>query len=138
MFQVGNKMIRTSFRTLTGKNLFQKAKHIAVYSSSLKSIPIITDRFEHRSYKTNRFQGSLYKKINKNSIILINNANTARLFSNEKDNKNEKKPVKSSRFSMIASLGLGASFLFGKLKFVLVALKITKVIRWFGGMISYR
>lgn len=43
------------------------------------------------------------------------------------DNNSEpEKPEKKSRRGVLLSMGLGASFLFGKMKFVLVALKISK------------
>ena len=44
---------------------------------------------------------------------------------NTEDKKNVEKP-KSSKTGMLISLGVGASFLMGKMKFVLVGLKLTK------------
>lgn len=46
-------------------------------------------------------------------------------FSTEKDDKNTPEP-KQSRLGMLATAGVGASFLFGKMKFVLIGLKLTK------------
>jgi Zn-dependent protease len=47
-------------------------------------------------------------------------------FSTGKDKKEDDKAPVKSRMGMLATAGLGASFLFGKMKFVLIALKLTK------------
>eukprot|EP00596_Hydrurales_sp_CCMP1899_P008739 CAMPEP_0119034218 /NCGR_PEP_ID=MMETSP1177-20130426/1231_1 /TAXON_ID=2985 /ORGANISM="Ochromonas sp, Strain CCMP1899" /LENGTH=350 /DNA_ID=CAMNT_0006991507 /DNA_START=222 /DNA_END=1274 /DNA_ORIENTATION=- len=83
-------------------------------------IPILLNNYHKRPYTTLIPRGNIAKSFRHSSLTridIIRGLSTGR--------KNDEKPVKS-RMGMLATAGLGASFLFGKMKFVLIALKLTK------------
>ena len=99
--------------------------HFTVMDSNFRSNGNIVDRSGKRLYTTlcSRVHKSVVnvpKSLNNRFRCLSSNENRS------SDDKSNPEPEKKSRRGVLISMGLGASFLFGKMKFVLVALKITK------------
>lgn len=111
-----------------------RVNHSAFMDSHQRSGGTTLDSSEKRSFTTlHSYMRKLGGKGNhgpkslQNSFRCLSSNENKPIGEKQDDNNAEpEKPEKKSRRGVLLSMGLGASFLFGKMKFVLVALKISK------------
>lgn len=91
--------------------------------SRMPMIPILLHDYNRQSYTTLTSCRKITKSFQYSSLKRID---IIRGFSTGKDKKEDDIAPVKSRMGMLATAGLGATLLFGKMKFVLIAFKLTK------------